>query len=204
MPQACSSDDDGTGGGAGTGGVGLTGGGGVGGGGAGSGAGGTGGGPPPCAAERFGAETDFSLPDVGGNDPYIAFDSLGGSTNLPGDIAHYWATVDLTGDGLPDLVRTYLENDATVGNARWLLYANTGNGFAAGADFPLPDVGGNDPYIAFDSLGGSTNLPGDIAHYWTTVDLTSDGPLDLVRTYLENDATVGNARWLLYAGACSN
>jgi hypothetical protein len=150
----------------------------------------------------FAAGSDFALPAVGGDATNKAFASIAGSGNLPGGGYHSWGTLDLDGDRRPDLVRTLDVGDDAVGNARWLVYPNAGAGFGAEAAFALPDVGGDATHHAFANIAGSGNLPAGGYHTWATLDLDGDGLLDLVRTLVVGDPTVGNARWLVYSGAC--
>ena len=44
--------------------------------------------------------------------------------------AYAWSTLDLTGDGISDLVLTLDDPDATIGNDHWAVYEGTASGFA--------------------------------------------------------------------------
>jgi hypothetical protein len=138
----------------------------------------------------------WSVPDGG---EYLAgFDALGGS---PGGSeyetvgAQAWATTDLDGDGLVDLVVTaeaveregYYWWSRVLGHGdepHWLVYRNTGEGFA---DEPLrwSVPRGGEHLAGFDALAG---VPGGSeyatvgAQAWTTTDIDGDGLLDLVVT----------------------
>ncbi|AKU92763.1 glycine-rich protein [Vulgatibacter incomptus] len=163
----------GTGGvGGGTGGVGGgTGGVGGGTGGVGGGTGGVGGGTTPPGTHFAATATEWSLP---ADSPTTnGFYSIASS---------WWTTMDLDGDGKPDLVVTA---DATEDNRRWLVHKNTGSGFAATAtEWSLP---GDSPTTnGFNSIASS---------WWTTMDLDGDGKPDLVVTA---DATEDNRRWLVH------
>lgn len=114
-----------------------------------------------------------------------------------------WATVDLDGDGLPDLVQTA----NTVGGAVWLptdggaqafwkVYPNLGTGFAATfTAWPVPPNGLTDGFYATELLVTSRR--------WTTRDLNGDGRPDLVHTTNPANGQVfvgadGGAYWNYY------
>ena len=165
----------GTGGvGGGTGGVGGgTGGDGGGTGGVGGGTGGVGGGGSTQTPGTHFAATarEWSLPP-GSPDPdgFFTFSY------------HDWTTMDLDGDGKPDLV---VYTGASESNPHWLLYANTGSGFAATAlEWDLP-ADSPDPDGFFTVA----------YHDWTTMDLDGDGRPDLV---VNAGASETDRRWLLY------
>jgi hypothetical protein len=151
----------------------------------------------------FGAGEDFALPAAGGDADKVAFRTLGGDAFLPKEAYHAWSVVDISGDGKPDLVRTGISTDTTVGNARWLVHANEGNGFGSAVEFALPPVGGDADKVAFRTLSGDAFLPNEAYHAWSTVDLDGDGALDLVHTGISTDTSVGNARWVVYGGVCA-
>ena len=117
-----------------------------------------------------------------------------------------WDTLDMNGDGRPDLVIT----SARVGNGievlgrstspHWDVYTNTGMGFSATAvAWNLPSrVGTNADY-------GVTRAAGAGLGAWDTVDLDGDGLKDLVLTGLNRFTTLevvghanGNDVWWYY------
>ncbi len=113
----------------------------------------------------------WPVPDSGHID---GFDSATG-----GGAGRQWVTLDLDGDGKPDLVQTSIPSANKVWGAGtsspyWKLYRNLGAGFATTAtNFAVPD-GGADGFFAITS--GSSN------RYWTLLDLDGDARLDLVQT----------------------
>ncbi len=89
--------------------------------------------------------------------------------------------------GQPDLLVTSACEDAAVGASVWLVYLNTGSGFATSPiRFALPPP---------QPAGCTTSN--------AVFDLNGDGLPDYVITSLCNDATVGSSRWLVYAGSAA-
>jgi hypothetical protein len=109
--------------------------------------------------------------------------------------------MDMTGDGKPDLVVTNRCNDTTIDRDHWLVYANSGTGFAASpASFALPAG-----YTAFYGVSTSSaycdsgrNVPQHLV-----MDLTGDAKPDLLVTDRCNDTTIDVDHWLLYANGGS-
>ncbi len=126
--------------------------------------------------------------------------SFGGDCNqgLPG-----YATTDITGDGLLDLVITDASDcmDTDVGETHWLVHAGGAGGFdPVATSFALPGL--NFPGAStFVGLGGGGNCNQGLPGY-ATIDIDGDGYLDLVIT---NDVActggpVGETEWLVYLG----
>lgn len=131
-----------------------------------------------------------------------AFDDFGG---LPECDAARPASVliDLTADGRDDLVLTAAPclDDDDLGVSQWLVFENTGSGFATTPSvFSLPTDYGRGTFF-------STGHPGDCAvgiPGWTTRDLDADGWPDAVVTWLDcTDTTVGTTRWLVHPGSAT-
>jgi hypothetical protein len=122
-----------------------------------------------------------------------------------GDNVPYYSLIDLTGDGLPDLVVSYVCNDLMTGNDYWLVYANTGSGFATvPTQFALPPgySAGSGRYVYSDPQDSVADCNGDNVPYYSLIDLTTTGHLDLVVSYVCASSAVGNAYWLVYPGDC--
>lgn len=151
--------------------------------------------------------TRWPVPE--GGDVYGGFGSTGGRSLDLG--ANGWALADLTGDGKPDLVVTsVVENVGTSkkhvvlgypDEPRWLVYANTGSGFATQAvRFDLP--GGGDPLGGFNGLGGGTGIAG--AGVWSLLDVNGDARPDLVLSGLYEGGTSvalgypADSHWTVY------
>jgi hypothetical protein len=107
-----------------------------------------------------------------------------------------YGTMDMNGDGRPDLVLTSDCDDATaVGRDHWLVYMNTGSGFAATpvrwAGLPTSSKFGRD---FLDGLYSSAFCPA-----YGTTDMNGDGKPDLVLTSdCDDSTTVGRDHWLVY------
>ena len=137
---------------------------------------------PPASAFADAALT-WATPD-GGYDQsgFNGFNQVGGGDYDPGE--NYWTTMDLTGDGRPDLVVTAVGGVqfGAPGDRSWQLFANTGDGFAKEPSYWLtPDGGYNQSgFNGFNQVAGGDYDPGE--NYWSTMDLTGDGKPDLVVT----------------------
>ena len=152
--------------------------------------------------------TAWSVPDGGWSSS--GFSVTGGAAYDPGDDA--WTTLDITGDGIPDLVVTARHGEGGVevlgngGTPHWNVYEGGASGFAASPTaWAVPD-GGWDGF-GFVVPSGSAYDPGDDA--WSTLDVTGDGVLDLLVTarHGEGDVEVlGNGsdpHWNVYEGGAS-
>ncbi|MFO0610157.1 MAG: VCBS repeat-containing protein [Polyangiales bacterium] len=116
----------------------------------------------------------WTLPNIGLSDgPYTANIANG---------SRWWSTMDMDGDGRPDLVQTgdpartggYVFGAGTA-TPTWRVFRNTGTGFAATATaWALPNIGLSDgPYTANIAEG---------VRWWSTMDLDGDGRPDFVQT----------------------
>ncbi|MCG8573638.1 MAG: T9SS type A sorting domain-containing protein [Flavobacteriales bacterium] len=98
-----------------------------------------------------------------------------------------WATMDMNGDGLPDLVDTYYnEAYGSPGDYHWEVYLNEGDGFSSTV------LEWNIPY-PYEYITGSGSWR------WVTVDMNGDGRPDLVDVYFnEMYGTAGDLYWEVY------
>ena len=130
----------------------------------------------PNTGSGFGEATTWALPN--GGDSLDGYYAPSGSEWGKGDQS--WSTVDLTGDGLPDLVITNQDGEPIVsgGDQYWWVHPNTGKGFGEATTWALPE--GGDSLDGYYALAGSEWGKGDQS--WTTLDITGDGRLDLVIT----------------------
>ncbi|HEX9980764.1 MAG TPA: T9SS type A sorting domain-containing protein [Flavobacterium sp.] len=110
-----------------------------------------------------------------------------------------WSTMDMNGDGKPDLVVT-AQNDASgydkvfgVGaSPYWKVYLNTGTGFSSSVtNWPVP-AGGKQHATGnwgFNAIAGSASTNSVVNNQtWSTIDMNADGKPDLVVT-AQNDAS---------------
>ncbi|HEY4178820.1 MAG TPA: VCBS repeat-containing protein [Kofleriaceae bacterium] len=142
------------------------------------------------------AATSWSIPDAYTLDLGVP----SGFSSCPGSGYQQWSTVDLTGDGLPELIVTDDCADSTTGHSRWLVHANTGSGFAATASlWSIP----SSYQLDLGVLGGFSSCPGEGYQRWSTLDLTGDGIPELVITDVCADGTIGKSRWSVHANTGS-
>lgn len=154
---------------------------------------------PACVTSSVvNASIDYALPAIGqaGTRP---FPSTAGSSYVSAGDTIQFTTTDLDGDRRPDLVITSQSNDPSVGTSRWLVFKNTGSGFAATPlSFALPDVGAVGPFVAFPFLSGLGKLSAAQSIQFRTLDLDGDGRLDLAVTGITGDGTLGSTRWSVF------
>jgi len=104
-----------------------------------------------------------------------------------------WATLDLTGDRIPELVVVADGCDDDVGKVRWDVYDASASGFGnKPRSYALPAVRCGERFEALASHDA------DVA--WETMDLTGDGKPDLVVTSDRCDDDIGRTRWDVYEG----
>ena len=156
--------------------------------------------PPPDPACEFALQSvDWPLPP--GLGPDQLNDTFEDSDFYCQEGFFTVATLDLTGDGAPDLVQTDDCDVGGVGTANWLVYENTGSGFA-----PNPTSWALPPGLGPDQLN-DTYEDSDFyceEGFFTvaTLDL-ADGPApDLVLTDNCDVGGVGTTDWLVYTAGC--
>jgi hypothetical protein len=139
--------------------------------------------------------TSWSLPTSTYGFPTESFAFVGTTCDSSGE--DQWATFDITGDGLPDLVVTDECFTGTVGTTQWAVYENTGSGFASTAiTWTLPTSTYGFPTESFAFVGTTCDSSGE--DQWATFDIDGDGLPDLVVTDECFTATVGTTQWAVY------
>jgi hypothetical protein len=108
---------------------------------------------------------------------------------------------DIDGDARPDVVLSYDCVDQTIGDTRWLVYKNLGNGFAQ-----TPTVFALPPYVtqykrpfgnSYEASSYCSSSAGNRPRY-RVFDIDGDARPDVVLSYDCVDQTVGDTRWLVY------
>lgn len=136
----------------------------------------------PNTGTGFGAVTNWAVPKNGLGDGFYALEGPGG--------LRAWATIDINGDGRPDLIHS---GDPTKGQQQvwdvngspyWKVYLNTGTEFANVTNWPVPPSGTTDGFYAPRVASGSRQ--------WQLLDLNGDGKVELVQTA---DTTKGQQVW---------
>lgn len=142
----------------------------------------------------FGPPINWSVPQSG---LYYGFYGTSASTST-----QYWSTIDITGDGKPDLVQT---GDSTkmqqvwdaTGSPYWKIFPNTGKGFGSVVNWQAPSSGLYDGFFA--------TAAGVASRFWGTFDINGDGRPDLVQT-TDSNATAqvwdvnGTPYWKVFLG----
>jgi hypothetical protein len=173
---------------------------------------GTGGGPIVCHPDGFkGAPATFALPPgytgKAGTFHPVPFEHAFESdpTCATGEDVPAYSLLDVDGDGKPDLVVTRHCNDAVVGASKWLVYRNTGSGFAPTAtDFALPPgysgAAGTIHPVPFEHTfeSDAACAVGQNVPAYSLLDVDGDKKPDLVVTQRCNDTVVGAGKWLVY------
>ncbi|MDC0675992.1 hypothetical protein [Nannocystis radixulma] len=112
--------------------------------------------------------------------------------------------MDVTGDGVIDLVLTEDCTDDGVGTSQWRVYPGGPSGFAdAPVAWSLPTLAGAAGTLPLGELSQSRNCTeADRFYQYTTMDATGDGVIDLVLTEDCTDDGVGTSQWRVYPGVC--
>ncbi len=149
------------------------------------------------------AAAAWPLPSGHGDPAFTTFPAISSSALCAKGIPAY-TLLDATGDGLDDLIVTKSCTDSRVGSTHWEVHANEAPGFApVPATFALPPDYLVDGKIALPSPSGVASCGEGVPGH-DSVDLDGDGFIDLgVTETCDDDATVGDARWLVYRGGAT-
>lgn len=160
--------------------------------------------PGTCVRTGFNDEVrELALPATYGARGTNPFYSVANSDNCDSSYQRpESALLDLTGDGVPDLVILASCDDATVGDDHWLVHSGGHDGYEAdAASWSLPASYGKKGTTPFYSLANSDNCDASYLRPESAVaDLDGDGKLDLVILTSCEDADVGDTRWLVHLG----
>ena len=112
-----------------------------------------------------------------------------------------YGLADLDGDGAPELIVLDICNNQTIGETAWRVYPNTGAGFGASTDLPIPGVAFDDTQ-SFDDLSNVLDCQNDLEPSYLLQDLNGDGLPDLVVTDECDTGTgpSGETIWKVYFG----
>jgi len=119
--------------------------------------------------------------------------TFGSTADTSADLT--WSLLNLEGDAGVDVVLTRWD-DASIsglGSTKWLVYGNTGAGFASTASsWTLP---ADFPGLTFGSI---VDTSADLN--WSLLDLDGDGALDIVLTRWDSASIsgLGSTKWLTY------
>jgi hypothetical protein len=115
-----------------------------------------------------------------------------------------YTTMDLTADGVLDLVVGYDCDDPDVGSEHYRVYPAGTQGFAEQAtEWSLPEGYGTPESTPFYQFFESyPDCYGANAPSYTMMDLTADGVPDMVVGYACNDESVDDTHWRVYPGDC--
>jgi hypothetical protein len=140
--------------------------------------------PPACMDSKLTAEpVAWPLPALGAAWADHVNDLYTNGVN--------YALVDLTGDALVDLVVASGAGQANIGTTAWLVYANTGNGFAAAPiEWPIPALGAAWADAPVDPFTDGVN--------YELIDVTGDHRPDMVIASGAGQPNVGTSAWLVY------
>ena len=160
--------------------------------------------PSSCLANGFASTPlDWSMPAYGDGTTQQTWIYFGDYFPSCSSDQPAFSAVDMTGDGLTDLVVTYRCSEEVVGRDHWLVYPGTGAGFDATPiewEMPAYSDGKTQPWSYFGAAYAScgANQPA-----FTIADLNGDGLPDLVETFSCTDPDVGRDHWRVYAGTGS-
>ena len=156
----------------------------------------------------FGSATSWDLPEgMSQLDQTWAYTAQTSYRRCQGDDYSYYSysLMDITGDGLPDLVHTQDQcDDEALGDTYWRVYPGTGSGFGGQQRWDLPSgmsqLDQTWPYTAQTSYRRCQGE--DYSYYsYSLLDITGDGAPDLVHTldYCDqDDTTLGVDHWRIY------
>lgn len=142
---------------------------------------------------EFGDASQWLLPQwPGAGFPFPALSRAGCSDGNGPD----YSVFDLDGDSAPELIVTYACEIGEVGDTRWLVFPNTGQGFGDPTSWGLPDWPSDG--TPFAGVGGQERCTPSVGPTYGLLDLTADGRVDLVVTSACTQGGIGDTHWLVF------
>lgn len=161
-------------------------------------------------------ETVWTLPEapIESADPWRNdWQQTGGTCINDGASSANWSfrTLDLTGDGLVELVTTQDScTDSQIGVSHWNVHGNTGQGFSSTpTPFPLPPAAvtravpwADTSLRSFGESCADGRFVESSSWLYSLFDLTGDGAVDIVETESDCESTqIGRDRWRIYVNS---
>ncbi len=148
-----------------------------------------------CSLQGFDPEpSGWTLPPwPGSSSPFEALAGPGRCDATATDPSY--ATLDLDGDGPPELVVTSSCGEGEVGGEHWIVFANEGDGFGDARPWALPQWPNAE--LPFPTLSGNGCATGDGPDY-AVFDLDGDRAPDLVVPNGCGGGDVGDTQWIVF------
>ncbi len=163
--------------------------------------------PPVCDASGFEADAfAWTLPELGfpfedyGEQP---LEQLSRSWSCTNSESYHHQVIDITGDGILDLLVTDACDEGGVGLEQWLVYPGESAGFGDAMPWTLPEL--SFPFEDYgerplEQLSRSWSCTNGESYRHQVIDMTGDGILDLLVTDACDGGGVGLEQWLVYPG----
>lgn len=167
---------------------------------------GSSGGPAPFHCGHRTDSHDWALPalDLPLRHSHQPLPRMSGGDICVGGGHFSFTTLDVDGDGFPDLVVYSACTDQTVGKLRWIIFPGGASGFGAPYDWALPQLELADAPSTYERdglrLGDRRACSYGTDFTYNTFDMTGDGVVDLVEFDACDLAGVGDDHWRVHPG----